>query len=37
MKEYIKPELIEINFSSEAITVDCFQGTSSYDQDVNEP
>ena len=31
MKEYVKPELIEINFASEAITVDGDQDTSPWD------
>ena len=37
MKEYIKPELIEISFVSEVITVDGDQGTSGWDGDVDVP
>lgn len=36
MKEYIKPELIEISFASEAIA-DVEQGTSKWDGDPNVP
>lgn len=37
MKEYIKPEVTEISFVSEVITVDGEQGTSGFDGNIIVP
>ena len=37
MKEYIKPELIEISFVSEVITIDGEQGNASWGGEVDVP